>query len=190
MPTLLAVLSQAILYSLACKYIIHESCVPLPCLEKEKAAVQNLNTICLNRKYTDLDSDVLSADDQSHSNIQWKNVCWLLKMLHRAGNIFRTEFGINLQLQGHPVPNLSTEKCVHIAVIWALLSSNMFYFVLHHLEWMKVGMGFCWGVGGWLCSALKLFDHILAMIWEYLYWNVTLEVVVLWSWHLNKEQNR
>jgi len=44
--------------------------VPLPCLEKEKAAVQNLNTIGLNRKYTDLDADVLSADVQSHSNIQ------------------------------------------------------------------------------------------------------------------------
>jgi hypothetical protein len=66
-PTLLAVLSQAILYSVACKYLIHESCVPLPCLEKEMAAVQNLNTVCLNIKYADLDSDVLIADDQSHS---------------------------------------------------------------------------------------------------------------------------
>jgi hypothetical protein len=46
--------------------------VPLPCLEKEKAAVQNLNTLSLNRKYTDLDLNVLSADDQSHSNIKKK----------------------------------------------------------------------------------------------------------------------
>ena len=38
-------------------------------------------------------------------------------MLHRVGDIFRTEFGMNLQLQGQPVPNLSTEKCAHIAVI-------------------------------------------------------------------------
>jgi len=38
-------------------------------------------------------------------------------MLHIVGDIFRTEFGMNLQLQGQPVPNLSTEKCVHIAVI-------------------------------------------------------------------------
>jgi len=76
-------------------------------------------------------------------------------MLHRVGDNFRTEFGMNLQLQGQPVLNLCTKKCVHIAVIWALLFSNMFYFVLHHLEWMKVGMGFCWGVGGWLCSAVN-----------------------------------
>jgi len=79
-------------------------------------------------------------------------------MLHIVGDIFRTEFGMNLQLQGQPVPNLSTEKCVHIAVIWALLSSSMFYFVLHHLEWRKVGMGFCWGVVGMivLCSELEV----------------------------------
>jgi len=37
---------------------------------KKKAVVQNLNTICLNRKYTDLDSDVLRADDKSHSYIK------------------------------------------------------------------------------------------------------------------------
>jgi len=39
-------------------------------MEKDMAAVQNLNTVCLNRKYADLDLDVLIADDQSHSNIQ------------------------------------------------------------------------------------------------------------------------
>lgn len=40
-----------------------------------------------------------------------------MKILHRVGDVFRTEFGINLQLQGQPIPNLSTEKCVHIEVI-------------------------------------------------------------------------
>lgn len=89
--------------------------MPLPCLEKEKAAVPNLNTICLNRMYTDLDSDMPREDDQSHSYI--KKCLLTLKMLHRVGDTFRTEFGMNLQLQGQPVPNLCTKKCVHIAVI-------------------------------------------------------------------------